>query len=86
MFDKYDERNWLLTDQEKERGGSQTAKNQAYIEAGGIIFNKDAFGDMYEALKQWDKYLSTSYPQNMIQKKHAYNLTEKALSKAEGRL
>jgi hypothetical protein len=40
---------------------------------------------MYEALKQWMKYLDTNYPQNMMQKKHAYNLTEQALAKAEGK-
>jgi len=41
--------------------------------------------DMYEALIQWLVYLDTTYPKNMIEKKHAYNLMEKALAKAEGK-
>jgi len=38
---------------------------------------------MYEALIQWLVYLDTTYPRNMIEKKHAYNLMEKALAKVE---
>lgn len=41
--------------------------------------------ELYEALKQWNKYLETPYPKNLIVKKHAYNLTEIALAHYEGK-
>ena len=41
--------------------------------------------ELYEALKQWNKYLETPYPKNLIIKKHAYNLTEQALAHYEGK-
>ena len=44
-----------------------------------------SIGEMVEALKKWMEYLDTPYPKNMITKKHAYNLTEQALAKAEGK-
>ena len=84
-MDKYDKRNWLLTDEEKERGGSQEARNQAYIEAGGIIYNKDAFGDMYEALKIALEFFVQYDAQNSVVSGMSLVLNE-ALAKAEGRL
>lgn len=40
---------------------------------------------LVEALTQWMVYLDTNHPQNMLAKKHAYNLTTYALALAEGK-
>jgi hypothetical protein len=40
---------------------------------------------MYDALKAWDNYASANYPKNMTLKRIAWELTEKAIAKAEGR-
>jgi hypothetical protein len=41
--------------------------------------------NMYEALKAWDNYATKNYPENMKLKRIAWELTEKALAKAEGK-
>jgi len=54
------------------------------------IINNDidlisASPDMYEALKAWDKYATANYPENMKLKRIAWDLTEQAIAKAEGK-
>ena len=39
--------------------------------------------DMYEALKAWDNYATANYPKNMKLKRIAWELTDKAIAKAE---
>jgi hypothetical protein len=41
--------------------------------------------NMYEALKAWDNYATKNYPENMKLKRIAWDLTELALAKAEGK-
>jgi hypothetical protein len=63
-----------------------------YLQATKIAFNDAesanlflAAPDMYEALKAWDNYATKNYPENMKLKRIAWDLTELALAKAEGR-
>lgn len=41
--------------------------------------------DMFLALKAWDNYATANYPENMKLKRIAWELTEKAIAKAEGK-
>jgi len=45
----------------------------------------EAIRSMYEALKAFDEYVSTSYPANMRLKQIAVDKMERALAKAEGK-
>ena len=63
-----------------------------YLKATKIDLNDDeaaclftAAPEMYEALKAWDKYATANYPGNMKLKRIAWDLTELAIAKAEGK-
>ena len=55
------------------------------IEAVMEVVEQSGYSELYDALKAIDGYLSASFPANLTRKKHAVELLDKALAKAEGR-
>ena len=50
-----------------------------------LSYSQSTFRDLDEALKAWDNYATANYPENMKLKRIAWELTEKAIAKAEGK-
>ena len=50
-----------------------------------LSYSQSTFRELYEALKAWDNYATANYPENMKLKRIAWELTEKAIAKAEGK-
>ena len=50
-----------------------------------LSYSQSTFRELYEALKAWDNYATANYPENMKLKRIAWELTEKAIAKANGK-
>ena len=48
-----------------------------------LNYSEENFRKLYEALKAFDKYLSTPPPDNMKYKRHAVNLMDEALASVD---